>query len=36
MFLCFGCGGRGGVGGECVGGWSQGLGGWVVLCLCVF
>ena len=33
--LCFGCGGVGGVGGECVGSLGHGLGGWVLLCLCV-
>ena len=28
MCLCFGFGGMGGVGGECVGGLDQGLDGW--------
>ena len=35
MCLCFGCGGVGGVGGEWVGGLDKGLGGWVLLCMCV-
>ena len=36
MFMCFGCGGVGGGGGEWVGGLDQGLGGWGgVMSLCV-
>ena len=36
MFLCFGCGGVGGGGGEWVVGLDQGMGGWgCVMFLCV-
>ena len=35
MCLCFGCGSVGGVGGEFVDDWGQGMGGWGGVCLCV-